>query len=257
MWRRIRITFLLLILLFVSLNTYYDRARSTDWDIPLRVAMYPINGDGNPRTEAYIGKLSAADLLALEAFFKTRAEGYGITLDPPVRFFLGDEIHQLPPILAPDAGMLQVFTWSLRARFWAWRVPEPPIGAEPDIELFVLYHDPAHTRVLPHSIGLTKGRFGIVNAFADRRLAGSNDTVIAHEFLHTLGATDKYDPSSNQPLFPVGYAEPYREPRYPQDSAELMGGRIPTSASDSQIPESLRQVAIGTSTAAEIGWRKR
>jgi hypothetical protein len=254
-WRRIRITVLLLVLLFVVLNTYYDRAYSTDWDIPLRIAVYPINGDGNERSQAHIRKLSPADFLALESFFKTHAHTYGVDVEPPMKFFLGAEIEQLPPILAPDAGMLDRVVWSLRARYWAWRVPEPPYGAEPDIQLFVLYHDPARTQELPHSVGLTKGRFGIVNAFADRRLAGSNDTVIAHELLHTLGATDKYDPSSNQPMFPEGYFEPERIPRYPQQSAEIMGGRIPLSASESEIPESLSQVAVGSRTAAEIGWR--
>jgi hypothetical protein len=96
--------------------------------------------------------------------------------------------------------------------------------------------------------------FGIVNVFADREMLGSNDTVIAHELLHTLGATDKYDLSNNQPRHPDGYAEPDKQPLYPQSFAELMGGRIPLSADTSQIPESLHQVVINRSTALEIGW---
>src|SRR4030095_10262266 len=102
----------------------------------------------------------------------------------------------------------------------------------------------------PHSIGLQKGLFGIVNVFADRRMLGSNDTVIAQELLHTLGATDKYDPATNQPAWPDGYAEPQRAPRYPQEYADLRGGRIPSSASESSTPESLREVIIGGQTAA-------
>ena len=47
MWRRLRIAILLLILLFVALNTYFDRVYSTDWNIPLRVAVFPINADGS------------------------------------------------------------------------------------------------------------------------------------------------------------------------------------------------------------------
>ena len=93
----------------------------------------------------------------------------------------------------------------------------------------MLYHDPAISPALPHSIGLQKGLFGIVHVFADRDMRGSNDTVIAHELLHTLGATDKYDLRTNQPLHPDGFAEPDREPLYPQSFAELMGGRIPVS----------------------------
>jgi hypothetical protein len=257
MWRRIRIAILLFILLFVALNTYLDRAYSTDWDVPLRVAIYPINGDGSEASAGYIARLSQDYFVTLQEFFSERAAGYGISVNPPVRFFLGREIAGLPPMPQPGASALSVAWWSLRARYWAWRVPEPPSGAAPDIQLFVLYHDPHRTHALPHSVGLTKGRFGIVNAFADRQLSGSNDTIIAHELLHTLGATDKYDPRSNQPRYPDGYAEPYTEPRFPQRSAEIMGGRIALSARESEIPESLRQVVVGARTAIEIGWRKR
>ena len=80
-------------------------------------------------------------------------------------------------------------------------------------------------------------------------MQGSNDTVIAHELLHTLGATDKYDLRTNQPTHPDGYAEPEREPLYPQSFAELMGGRIPVSDTESKMPESLQQVIVGAKTA--------
>ena len=45
---------------------------------------------------------------------------------------------------------------------------------------------------------------------------GGNDMVIAHELLHTLGATDKYDPVNNAPRFPDGYGDPQQMPLYPQ-----------------------------------------
>jgi hypothetical protein len=160
-----------------------------------------------------------------------------------------------PPPLDPRAGRPGVLLWSLRMRYWAWRVDAPP-GAAPDIKLFVLYHDPAISPVLPHSVGLQKGLFGVVHVFADAGMKGSNDTVIAHELLHTLGATDKYDLRSNQPAHPDGFGEPDREPLYPQSFAELMGGRIPVSSAESTTPESLRQVIVGAKTASEIGWSK-
>jgi hypothetical protein len=93
---------------------------------------------------------------------------------------------------------------------------------------------------------------GVVNAFAGRRQAGTNNVIIAHEFLHTLGATDKYDPSSGQPDIPAGIAEPNRNPRYPQRFAEIMGGRIAISESDAMVPKSLKYVVIGDQTAREI-----
>lgn len=257
MWKRLRILVLLLVLLFVALNTYFDRVYSTDWNIPLRVTLFPINGDGSASTASYIRKLSGTDFVAVEAFFEREAHRYGVNLERPVSFNLGQEIRELPPLLEPRANMLTAILWSLRTRFWSWRVAEYGSGPEPDVDLFVLYYDPEKTHSLPHSIGLQKGLFGIVNAFASRELEGSNDTVIAHELLHTLGASDKYSLHDNQPLHPMGYAEPDREPLYPQSQAELMGGRIPASPSESNIPESLRQVIIGPATALEIGWSKK
>jgi hypothetical protein len=101
---------------------------------------------------------------------------------------------------------------------------------------------------------MQKGLYGVVNAFADRSMIGSNDVITAHELLHTLGASDKYDPRNSQPLNPIGYAEPTKQPLLPQTHAELMGGRIPLTSSTSEIPESLDQVVIGPLTATEIRW---
>jgi hypothetical protein len=220
----------------------------------LRVAVFPINGDGSDEAETFIRRLDADTFRNLENFFVEEAAEYGIRMEQPIRFSLAPQITGLPPVIDPDANVLSVVWWSLRTRYWAWRVPRNPPGAAPDIKLFVLYHDPARSPSLPHSVGLQKGLFGIVNVFADREMLGSNDTVIAHELLHTLGATDKYDLSNNQPRHPDGYAEPDKQPLYPQSFAELMGGRIPLSADTSQIPESLHQVVINRSTALEIGW---
>ena len=256
MFKRLRILALLLVLLFVALNAYFDRVYSTDWDIPLRVTLFPINGDGSAVTQRYIDSLEASHGVAIEAFFEREAKHYEQRLERPVRFAQGAQIRELPPMLAPRTGWLGSMWWSLRTRYWAWRAAEHA-GPEPDVELFVLYYDPQTSPSLPHSVGLQKGLFGIVNAFASREMAGSNDVVIAHELLHTLGAIDKYAFDTNQPLHPIGYAEPDQEPIFPQAKAELMGGRIPLSPTESTIPRSLREVVIGPLTASEIGWTKR
>jgi hypothetical protein len=256
MWRRLRIAVLLVILLFVALNTYFDRVYSTDWNIPLRVAAYPVNADGSAIAARYIQEQSSDAFERIEKFFEEEAHQYGLQMERPIRLKVAAPLSLTPPAIAPGAGRLSVALWSLRTRFWVWRVDAPP-GPAPDVKLFVLYHDPAISPELPHSLGLQKGLFGIVHVFADAAMKGSNDTVIAHELLHTLGATDKYDLQTNQPLQPDGYAEPGREPLYPQSFAELMAGRIPVSGSDSTMPESLRQVIVGAKTASEIGWSKR
>ena len=256
MWKRLRIAILLVILLFVALNTYFDRVYSTDWNIPLRIAAYPINADGSAVTARFISQLPADAFQRIETFFEQEAKHYGLQMERPIRLTLAPPLSEAPPALDPGGSRLSTVLWSLRMRYWAWRVAAPS-GPAPDIKLFLLYHDPAISPALPHSIGLQKGLLGVVNVFADAGMRGSNDTVMAHELLHALGATDKYDLQDDQPIAPDGFAEPERQPLYPQSFAELMGGRIPVSSTEATIPESLQQVLIGAKTASEIGWRKR
>ena len=256
MWRRLRILVLLLILLIVALNTYFDRVYSTDWNIPLRVTIYPINGDGSARVDQYIAGLKPERFGPMETFFASEARHYGLAMERPIRFTAAPQLRDVPPALDRDANVLGIMGWSLRMRYWAWRTPELP-GPAPDVKLFVVYHDPAISPTVAHSVGMQKGLYAVVNVFADKSMAGSNDVITAHELLHTLGSIDKSDVRNSQPLYPIGYAEPDLKPLLPQQAAELMGGRIPITATESETPESLRQVVIGPLTAAEIGWTKR
>lgn len=253
MWRRIRLAVLLLILLFVALSTWFDHHYATEWNNSLRVSIFPIAADESAAAGRYIRSLREGDFEPIETFFDREARHYGLAIDTPVRFTLARPLTSRPPAIAPDASRLTIMAWSLRTRYWAWRIQGPP-GTE--IKLFVLYHDPQRAHVLPHSLGLSKGLFGIVHAFADDAMDGSNATVIAHELLHTLGATDKYRADNNLPQYPYGFAEPQRAPLYPQSFAELMAGRIPLTAGKARMPESLEEVLIGPRTAAEIGWTR-
>ncbi len=90
--------------------------------------------------------------------------------------------------------------------------------------------------------------------FGDKSYNKQNLVVAAHELLHTLTATDKYDLSTGLPIYPDGYAEPDKQPRYPQSFAELMGGYVPLEETKNVIPQSLDQTLIGAKTAREIGW---
>ena len=254
MLRRLRILVLLLILVAVATGTWLDRIQSTDWDGPLVVALYPVNADGSAAAEREVRSSRTANTEQLTAFFANEATEHGLQLERPLRFVLAPAVADLPPQLPAGSGAFGAMFWSLKLRWWNLGVDDPP-GPTPTIRLFLLYHDPALSPRVPHSAGLRKGLLGLAHLFAAEHMAGSNQVVIAHELLHTLGATDKYDFATNQPLFSDGFAEPDRSPRYPQDFAELMGGRIPLSASESRTPESLDQVLIGPLTATEIGWR--
>jgi len=252
MFKAIRIATLLLILFIVSVSTWLTRARSTDWNGSLWVKIYPINADGSAETQAYIESLALDAFEPIEEFVAREAARYGRTLPRPVRMELGRQVREQPPVLHGQPGLPSIMWWSLKLRWWAADVTDAQDKPDPDVRIFVRYHAPLGEIALENSVGLQKGMVGVVNAYAGRRHAGSNNVVIAHEFLHTLGATDKYDPSTGLPSFPDGYAEPERTPRFPQERAEIMGGRIPFADDDAIVPPSLRQVVIGNLTAAEI-----
>ena len=252
MFKAIRVTILLLILLFVAVSTWLTQARSTDWNNTLYVKVYPINGDGSQAAAKYIDRLDVESFAGIERFVAREVERYGVTIDNPVKMELGQPIDEQPPSLEGVDSALGIMWWSLKMRLWAGDATDNQPGAEPDAKIFVRYHSPDTEFALENSVGLQKGMVGIVNAFASRRLAGSNNVIIAHEFLHTLGATDKYELGSGQPHYPHGYGEPEKNPRHPQRFAEIMGGRIAQSETRALIPSSLKSVVVGRLTAQEI-----
>ena len=255
MFRAIRIAILLAVLVFVATGAYLARVRSTDWDAPLWIAVHPINADGSAATVDYIATLSNETFESIEQFMAREAARYHLRLAEPVRVEVYDEVEESPPPQpGPGASVLSRALWSLKLRFWAWRVASDGTRAPPDIRMFVLFHDPATTSAVPHSLGLQKGLLGVVYAFADREMAGSNNVVIAHELLHTVGASDKYDPLDDRPVFPAGYADPQQEPLYPQERAEVMAGRQMVSEQEWEMPLGLRTVVVGPETAVEIHW---
>lgn len=256
MFRRIRIAVLLVILAIVALNTWTDGMFATEWRAPMIVALFPINGDASPVTDQYIASLTQQDFASIEAFFDTEIKEAGIALDRPIRITLAPVMKSLPPQRPTTANVLATMLWSLHLRWWAWREPPKVAGPKPRIRIFMPYYDPKRTAMLDHSTALKKGMIGITQLFADKRAAGSNQVIIAHELLHTLGATDKYQ-ADNMPQYPEGFADPELEPRYPQHFAEIMGGRIPLAPNNARIPDSLEEVLVGPMTATEIGWVKK
>lgn len=252
MFKAIRVAILLFILAFVAIGTWLTQARSTDWNNSLWVKVYPINADGSDTVDRYIASLELDDFTDIEEFLARETARYGQTVDRPLRMELGRPIYEQPPAIDADAGVIGVMWWSLKLRWWASSAAGDQDRIDPDVRIFVRYHSPDDVFRLENSVGLQKGMVGIVNARAGRRHAGPNNVIIAHEFMHTLGATDKYVSGNGQPIAPDGLAEPDRKPLYPQRYAEIMGGRIALGENDAVIPQSLGYVVIGPMTAREI-----
>jgi hypothetical protein len=252
MFKAVRISILLFILLFVGLNAILTQSRSTDWNNSLWIKVYPINADGSPEAAKYIQGLKSSDFEGIETFLKRETERYSKNLNQPVRIELGSEIKEQPPELGAEPNLMSVMLWSLKMRWWAGSATDAQDRIDPDVRIFVRYHKPDLAVVLENSVGLQKGMVGIVNGYASRRHRGTNNVIIAHEFLHTLGATDKYSAYDGQPIGPDGLGEPDRQPLYPQRYAEIMGGRIALAQDDAVIPKSLKYAVVGSLTASEI-----
>lgn len=254
MFKRIRIAILLYILLFVALGQFLAARRSTDWNDTLRVDVYPINGSGTAETQHFIDSLQPDAFAAVDAFLQSQSAVYGVRLEQAFELRLAKQINSDLPAIPLQGGFVSTILWSLRMRWFVTRLHWSSDEPTPDITVFAVYQTGLAGGTVDRSTALRKGLIAIANLYAAADARGSNQMVIAHELLHTLGATDKYDPATGLPMFPTGYAEPERSPRFPQANAELMGGRIPLGPNEALIPTSLAQVSIGPATAHEIGW---
>ncbi|MDD2833675.1 MAG: hypothetical protein PHD12_06640 [Methylotenera sp.] len=254
MWRKLRIIILLLILAGVVQQAWLDKA-DLNWRRNMYVVVYPVNADGSSKVSAYLQTLTRDDFEPIAEYFAEEAEPHGLVMHRPIELQLGAQVDDVPPEPPSDGNVLNTILWSLQFRAFAWS-NSPKVNVKPDIRLYLLYHDPATHNHLSHSTALNKGRIGRVNLYGDAAYARQNLVIAAHELLHTLNATDKYDLSNNLPIYPEGFAEPDKTPLYPQNFAELMGGRIPVSESDAVIPKSLKHTLLGDKTLREIGWLK-
>lgn len=253
-FKQIRILFLLIALLVIAVDSWLTIVRSTDWQDSLWVVVYPINADNSQASNEYIKTIATTDFKAVQTFFDDETRRYGIDVKDPVEIRLGPVINEMPPLPPADRSILKTIWWSLQLRYWSMAIDKYD-GPRPDIRVFALYHQPENNKRLPHSTALQKGMVSVVHAFANEKSAQQNNFIIAHELLHTLGASDKYDLNTTLPIYPYGYAEPNRQPLFPQQFAEIMGGRIAISETEARMPRDLSQALVGEQTALEIGWR--
>ena len=249
MARNRRILILLIVLAAVAGTTTWERLWVRGWTQPLVVAIYPVAMD--VASAAFVGQLKAGDFQEIGAFLAREAPRWRRSTIPAAQVVLQAPLRVAPPLARPH-GAWEAIQWSLRLRWYAFR-QTPFWSSLGTVRLFVLYHPHQFDQALPHSHGLQKGLLGVVHVFASDAQHAQNNFVIAHELLHTLGATDKYD-MHGQPLYPTGFADPNSQPPYPQYKAEIMGGRVAITPNRAEMPKGLEEAVVGYATAAEIGW---
>jgi hypothetical protein len=254
MFRFLRIAILLTILLVVIANQWLTGKRFASWEKSLWVTIYPVLVDADPEIRSYAESLGAGSFQDINEFFKRQGARYGRQLEKPVVIQVARPLTVLPPALPTESSGLNVALWSLKMRWWSWRHGRQDDLVGDDIRMYILYQKRNSEGPLERSVGIKNGSYGLVNAVATREMAARNRIIITHELLHILGAIDKYDLFTGQPIAPDGLANPGQSPLYPQQFAEIMGGRIAVSAYRWRHPASLASCVIGAGTASEIGW---
>jgi hypothetical protein len=255
----IRVSVLLPVLLVVLLWAWRDvrsrRARN-EWDHTLDVAIVLIRLESVD--DAAIAALGTK-LPALEDRLAAELERRRPGAPRPFRFHLVAPVDGAPPPAAPAGdGPLDLASYSYDLSRYLKDI-DARAGIVPDhydSRIYLALRRPRQARrTLAEGRSEQGGRVGVVEMELDAEAEAVHLplVVVAHELLHTLGATDKYD-SSGRTLIPLGLAEPDRVPLFPQRYAEIMARNRPLSQTDERVPESFDEIAVGPTTAREIGW---
>ena len=149
--------------------------------------------------------------------------------------------------------------------------PNPPRGLELLLELEpeLLPEVPVEVlnRVLPRpdegavappprpSRGLGGHGYGAPSGFLDEaapKIAGITPAAVVQNAAQVVFRVER--PVSLAPLYPSGFAEPDRQPRYPQSLTEIMAGRFAIDSQTFDMPGSLDEARVGPATALEIRW---
>jgi len=249
-----RVVLLLSILFVIIVSSWMTEKRMAAWERPILVTIFPIVADEDTSTLEFTRDVELSYFADVNRFFDRESGPYGFNVTPAFRFQLAPVSSELPPEVPDQFSSAGIAWWSLKMRWWSWMKDLKSDLVSPDIQMYVLFHGLNGGSEVGISVGMRKGRYGIVKAYAKESMSPHNLVVFTHELLHVLGATDKYVLTTGEPIFPQGFANPDQRPLFPQLKAEIMGGRIPLNSFSSKMADSLEECRIGRLTGEEIGF---
>lgn len=254
---RIRVGVLLTILAGVLLCAWLDvrrRRARTDWSRTLDVAIVVLRM--GPVDDAHVAALRARVPHLKDALTAELRRHHGAGPDPFSFSVHGPiDVSESPP--APTGDGIADLARHSHATWRYLRQINGDNGLDRhgvDGRIYVVVR-PAHDRRRTFVEGWSEqgGRVGFVEVELEASAVDFALFVAAHELFHTLGASDKYDPSGNV-LVPSGLAEPELSPQLPQRYVELMARHRPIAPGVTEPPSGLHQLRVGPLTAKEIGW---
>lgn len=262
-WKRYRQSVAVLILLVVAISAakiHYNDRRKLEWDRAYRVALIEVINVPDAQTKITPLSASGKEELAktLNNWFSAEIARVHKSNNRPFRFeFLGPIVvdQPAPPLPKEEEGWWQRYKeTSSFIEYFTSRFPSTHNIKDFDIKVYLyLYYDKSTDGSIEQepSVATTRGRFGVVFLPIGKQGFGRTTCLIAHELLHTVGATDKYT-NDRTTVYPEGYFLP--QPRYPQQFAEIMALATPLAPGKEIDASNLDNCRIGQATATEIGW---
>lgn len=201
----LRVSILLTVLVIVVADQWLTRSRLSSWIEPVWMTIYPVYSTAGDGSRSYVESLDAGSFKEIGDFLARQGASYGRELNTPLNIQIAAPIDLLPPRVPMQGARFDIAIWSLKMRWWAWRRDREDELPSPDVQMFVLYRNVDEPKLPERSVGMQKGMYGIVNAYASRAYGPRNRIIIAHELLHILGASDKYQMGTGQPIEPADW----------------------------------------------------
>jgi hypothetical protein len=239
-----------------ALRDIESRESRTDWTRSVRVAIVLV---AREPLEEELGSRAKERALVLADKLASEKRRYGEGGPRPFAFTVFGPVSDDGSVPEPpvDDGLLAAarYSWDL-SRFTS-RI-DKAAGVEAsafDSRIYVLATRPTNNeRKVIEGASQLGGRVGVVRVELDSTMVDLALFVSTHELFHTLGASDRYDLASGQPLVPDGLPEPDKRPLFPQRLAEVMARHRATTPTASVPPKTLNELFVGDVTARELRW---
>lgn len=256
--RALRVSLLLVLLVAVVVYAAHDvlsrRARN-EWKRTLDVAFVVVT---EPGVDAGATAELRVRLPELSRRLAAELQRYRPSAPAPFAFVAYGPVPLGRPVpTLSDEGLTAAarYAWDLHGFTHELdeRAAVPTRGFDMRVYLVV---SPPTKQALVEGASEHGGRVAIARAELDHETVDVALIVAAHELFHTVGADEHYG-ADGRALVPDGLAEPELQPLFPQRRVEIMARNRPVSADKELRPKTLDELAVGPSTAREIGWATR
>lgn len=259
---RVRVATLLVVFAGLALHAYRDKAERdarTDWQRTLDVAVVLLlepprlrRGEVDPAATREV----EVRLDELEARLSAEFQRYRHGPKPFKLSFFGPANVAQPPPEPESESAFDLVTYTYRQ--WRYtRAVDRALGLDHDAfdcRIYAVARPTSNPRAqLVEGYSQQGGRMGFVRVELNQAMVPLVLAVTAHELMHTLGATDKYDERGASRV-PEGLAEPELEPLYPQRCVEIMARNRPLARGREVALDSLNELCVGPYTARELRW---